>query len=332
MNKKVYLTGIKPTGKVHVGNFIGAIKPAIELSNQDDCTSLYFVADYHGLTSIQDPKEFIKLTYEVAATWLALGLDPNKAVFYKQSDIPEIFELAWILSCVTPKGMMNRAHSYKAIRDQNEQMGNELDAGINMGVYTYPILMAADILLFQSDIVPVGKDQIQHVEIARDIAQNFNKKFGETFILPDFRVDENTAIIPGLDGRKMSKSYNNTIPILEPSGSLLKMIKKINTDSTLPNEPKNPNDSSLFTLYKQFASESETTEMLQRFKNGIGWGEVKNEIHRVMDSFLELPRKKYETLLSQPKQIDQILHHGASKARALAIPLLNKVKQKIGKY
>jgi tryptophanyl-tRNA synthetase len=206
MEAKIVLTGIKPTGKVHIGNYMGAIKPALELANMDGHTSLYFIADYHGLTFIQDRHEFNQLSYGIAATWLALGLDPDKVIFYRQSDVPEIFELSWILSCVTPKGLMNRAHAYKGIRDMNEQAGIDHDTGVNMGLFTYPILMAADILLFQSDLVPVGKDQIQHVEIARDIAESFNHTFGETFKLPNYQVDDNTAVITGLDGRKMSKA------------------------------------------------------------------------------------------------------------------------------
>ena len=207
MNNEIVLTGIKPTGKVHLGNCIAAIKPALQIAKDSDCTALYFIADYHGLTFIQNRDEFNDLSYGIAATWLALGLDPDRVVFYRQSDVPEIFELSWILSCLTSKGLMNRAHAYKAILDKNEQLGVDMDAGVNMGLFTYPILMAADILLFQSDKVPVGKDQIQHVEIARDIAESFNRNYGETFKLPNYIVDDSTAIIPGLDGRKMSKSY-----------------------------------------------------------------------------------------------------------------------------
>lgn len=331
MSEKIVLTGIKPTGKVHIGNYIGAIKPALQLVNDVNYTSLYFIADYHGLTFIQDRNEFKELSYGIAATWLALGLDPEKVIFYRQSDVPEIFELSWILACVTSKGLMNRAHAYKAIRDTNEQAGVDLDTGVNMGLFTYPILMAADILLFQSDLVPVGKDQIQHVEIARDIAESFNGTFGETFKLPDYLVDEHTAVIPGLDGRKMSKSYNNTIPLFESSDSLLKLIKKIKTDSTPLGEPKNPDTSSIFTLYSEFASKVQVAQMRDRFQSGISWGEAKNELFQVMDSFLELPRNKYNELLSNPEQIDAILAQGAQKARALAAPLLARVKQQIGR-
>ncbi|CAM2798167.1 tryptophan--tRNA ligase [Paenibacillus sediminis] len=332
MAEKIVLTGIKPTGKVHIGNYIGAIKPALQLADNDDYTALYFIADYHGLTFIQDREQFNQLSYEIAATWLALGLDPERAIFYRQSDVPEIFELSWILACLTPKGLMNRAHAYKAIRELNEQIGADLDTGVNMGLFTYPILMSADILLFQSDIVPVGKDQIQHVEIARDIAEHFNRTFGETFKLPNYRVDENTAVIPGMDGRKMSKSYNNTIPLFESSESLLRLIKKMKTDSVPPNEPKDPAQSNIFTLYKEFATEEQVNQMKDRFQSGISWGEAKNELYQVMNSFLEEPRQRYFDLISQPEQIDEILSRGAEKARSLAIPLLERIKQRIGRY
>lgn len=272
MSKEIVLTGIKPTGKVHLGNYIGAIKPALQLAGAGDCTALYFIADYHGLTFIQDRDEFRDLSYGIAATWLALGLDPERVVFYRQSDVPEIFELHWILSCLTSKGLMNRAHAYKAIHEQNIQLGVDADAGVNMGLFTYPVLMAADILLFQSDKVPVGKDQIQHVEIARDIAEGFNRVYGDTFKLPDYRVDENTSVIPGLDGRKMSKSYNNTIPLFETPENLKKLISKIKTDSTPPQEPKDPDTSNIFLLYKEFAAPAQVQDFRKQYLSGISWG------------------------------------------------------------
>lgn len=272
MSKEIVLTGIKPTGKVHLGNYIGAIKPALQLAGASDCTALYFIADYHGLTFIQDRDEFRNLSHGIAATWLALGLDPERVVFYRQSDVPEIFELHWILSCLTSKGLMNRAHAYKAIHEQNIQAGVDADTGVNMGLYTYPVLMAADILLFQSDKVPVGKDQIQHVEIARDIAEGFNRIYGDTFKLPDYRVDENTSVIPGLDGRKMSKSYNNTIPLFETPEKLKKLISKIKTDSTPPQEPKDPDTSNIFLLYKEFAAPAQVQDFRKQYLSGISWG------------------------------------------------------------
>ncbi|WP_341347376.1 tryptophan--tRNA ligase [Paenibacillus sp. FSL K6-1217] len=332
MSKDIVLTGIKPTGKVHLGNYIGAIKPALQIAGASDCTSLYFMADYHGLNFIQNRDEFSDLSYSIAATWLALGLDPDRVIFYRQSDVPEIFELSWILACLTSKGLMNRAHAYKAIQDQNEQLGVDADTGVNMGLFTYPILMAADILLFQSDKVPVGKDQIQHVEIARDIAESFNRVYGDTFKLPDYIVDESTAVIPGLDGRKMSKSYNNTIPLFETAENLKKLISKIKTDSTLPQEPKDPETSNIFLLYKEFATPAQVQELRDKYLSGISWGEAKQELFQVVNAALEEPRKKYYDLIAAPEQIDTILSEGARKARALAGPLLKKVKSRIGRY
>jgi tryptophanyl-tRNA synthetase len=332
MNKEIVLTGIKPTGKVHVGNYIAAIKPALQMAKDSDCTALYFIADYHALTFIQDRDEFNDLSYGIAATWLALGLDSERVVFYRQSDVPEIFELSWILSCLTPKGLLNRAHAYKAILDKNEQSGVDTDTGVNMGLYTYPILMAADILLFQSDQVPVGKDQIQHVEIARDIAEGFNRNYGDTFKLPKYKVDDNTALIPGLDGRKMSKSYNNTIPLFESAERLKKLISKMKTDSTPPGEPKDPDTSNVFLLYKEFGTPDQLQELRIKFEAGISWGEAKQELFQVMNAYLEEPRRKYYELMAAPEQIDQILVEGAKKARSMAQPLLEKVKSKIGRY
>ena len=204
--KKMIVTGIKPTGQIHLGNYIGAIKPALELAKIPDYQSAYFVADFHGLTKIHHAEEFRQLSYGIAATWLALGLDPDQVIFYRQSDVPEIFELNWILSCFASKGLLNRAHAYKAMVETNKEMNRDVDFGVNMGIFTYPILMAADILLFKANTVPVGKDQTQHVEIARDIAESFNHVYGETFLLPDYKVQEDTAVLPGLDGSKMSKS------------------------------------------------------------------------------------------------------------------------------
>ncbi|AIQ57965.1 tryptophan--tRNA ligase [Paenibacillus borealis] len=332
MSKEIVLTGIKPTGKVHLGNYIGAIKPALQLAGAGDCTSLYFIADYHGLTFIQDREEFNHLSYSIAGTWLALGLDPDRVIFYRQSDVPEIFELSWILACLTSKGLMNRAHAYKAIHEQNIQLGVDADTGVNMGLFTYPVLMAADILLFQSDKVPVGKDQIQHVEIARDIAEGFNRIYGDTFKLPDYMVDESTAVIPGLDGRKMSKSYNNTIPLFETPENLKKLISKIKTDSTPPQEPKDPDTSNIFLLYKEFAAPAQVQDFRNQYLSGISWGEAKQELFQVINAALEEPRKKYHELMAEPEQIDAILCEGARKARALAAPLLAQVKSRIGRY
>lgn len=328
--KKTILTGIKPTGQIHVGNYVGAIKPALELANDSNYQAAYFVADYHGLTKIHDAKEFRKLSYGIAATWLALGLDPEKVIFYRQSDVPEIFELNWILSCFSSKGLMNRAHAYKAIVDQNKSQERDIDFGVNMGLFNYPILMTADILMFKTDVVPVGKDQIQHVEIARDIAENFNKNYGETFVLPKYKIQENTAVLPGLDGRKMSKSYNNTIPLFMEEKKLLKRINKIKTDSLPPEAPKDPDTSVLFKIYKEFATPLEVEKMKEQFESGIGWGDVKRELSYVMNRYLEHPREKYNELMAAPEKLDEILKAGSEKARLVSSQFLREIKQKIG--
>jgi tryptophanyl-tRNA synthetase len=327
---KTILTGIKPTGKIHLGNYIGAIKPALELADSGEYRAAYFVADYHGLTKIHDGAEFNQLSYGIAATWLALGLDPDKVIFYRQSDIPEIFELSWILSCFASKGLMNRAHAYKAAVEANNIAEKDADFGVNMGLFNYPVLMAADILMFKTEVVPVGKDQIQHIEIARDIAESFNHHYGETFLLPEYKIQKDTAVLPGLDGRKMSKSYNNTIPLFEEPGKLQKLINKIKTDSLPPEAPKDLQSSVLFMLYKEFASEVEVKNMRAEYQKGIGWGEVKKELFHTMNRFMEEPREKYKELMSSPETIDRILQEGAEKARAVSAPFLKEIKRKIG--
>lgn len=324
------LTGIKPTGQIHLGNYIGAIKPALKLAEKDDSKTAYFVADYHGLTKIHNAEEFKNLSYGIAATWLALGLDPYKSIFYRQSDVPEIFELNWILSCFSPKGFMNRAHAYKSIVEDNRNKSKEADDGVNIGIFTYPILMSADILMMKSNVVPVGKDQIQHVEITKDIAENFNRTYGDTFVLPAFQIQEGTSVLPGLDGRKMSKSYGNTIPLFEEPKKLQKLINKIKTDSLPPEAPKNPDASILFTLFKEFATDVQITEMRKMYERGIGWGEAKKELFDVMNGVLEEPREKYKELMSQPEKMDKILLEGSQKAREIARPFLKEIKEKIG--
>lgn len=310
---KTILTGIKPTGQIHLGNYIGAIKPALELADSGEYRAAYFVADYHGLTKIHDGAEFNQLSYGIAATWLALGLNPDKVIFHRQSDIPEIFELNWILSCFASKGLMNRAHAYKAAVEANKIAGKDADFGVNMGLFNYPVLMAADILMFKTEVVPVGKDQIQHIEIARDIAESFNHHYGETFLLPEYRIQEDTAVLPGLDGRKMSKSYKNTIPLFEEPGKLQKLINKIKTDSLPPEAPKDPQSSVLFMLYKEFASAFEVEKMRAEFQKGIGWGEVKKELFLAMNRFMEEPREKYKELMSSPETVDKIFRREPKK-------------------
>lgn len=327
--EKTVLTGIKPTGVPHLGNLLGAIRPALNLSHtMDDAKFIFFVADYHALTGKKDPKAYAQSIYDVAATWIAFGLDPKKVIFYKQSDIPEIFELSWILACHTPKGDMNRAHSYKASVQANEEKGQiDLDHGINMGLYTYPILMSADILLFNTNIVPVGKDQIQHVEIARSIAQRFNQYYKDTLVLPQELVRESAGIIPGLDGRKMSKSYNNTIPLFETPKKLRKLINRITTDSSAPEDPKDPHASLIFKLYSEFANQNQIDELRSRFENGISWGEAKAELFEIMDSYLAGPRDIYNELIQDRVKIDQMLANGACEAREIASSTIQRVRK-----
>ncbi len=328
---KTFLTGIKPTGVPHLGNLLGAIKPALEMVNKEpDAKFIYFVADYHALTGKKDPEAFAKSIYDVAATWIAFGLDPKKVIFYKQSDLPEIFELSWILACHTPKGDMNRAHSYKAAIDANSEKGQkDLDHGINMGLYTYPILMSADILLFDTNIVPVGKDQVQHVEIARSIAQRFNQYYGDTLTLPQELITENAAIVPGLDGRKMSKSYDNTIPLFVPEKRLKKLINKITTDSSAPEDPKDPNESHIFSIYRQFANEEQIETLRERFTKGISWGEAKAELFTVLNDYLQRPREIYDELIANPEELERLLADGAQRARELASTTMIRVRKSL---
>lgn len=324
------LTGIKPTGMVHLGNLLGAIRPAIEMSHSNDGSRhIYFIADYHALTGTRDPIAFKEHVYSIAATWIALGLDVEKSVFYKQSDVPEIFELQWLLSCMTPKGDMNRAHSYKARVQENEEKGNkDPDHGVNMGLYCYPILMAADILLYDTNQVPVGKDQVQHVEIARSIAQRINQYYGEdTLIEPQEVLQEGGAYIPGLDGRKMSKSYDNTIPLWVPEKKLRKLIMKIKTDSSAPEDPKDPNDSLIMEIYKLFAGQEQIDALSKRYREGIGWGEAKQELFEVVNDFLKEPREKYNALMDNREELDRILDQGAQKAREIAAPVMARVRK-----
>ncbi|RDI39043.1 tryptophan--tRNA ligase [Falsibacillus pallidus] len=328
--KKTVLTGIKPTGQIHLGNYIGSIKPALALAEEKDYNPVYFVADYHGLTKIHDPLEMKQLSYGIAATWIALGLNPEKSIFYRQSDVPEIFELSWILSCFAAKGLMNRAHAYKDAVEKNKAAGKDIDDGVNMGLFTYSVLMSADILLFNTDLVPVGKDQLQHVEIARDLAEAFNKNYGETFKLPEAIIEKESSILLGLDGRKMSKSYNNTIPLFEEPKKLRKLINKIKTDSLPPETPKNPDESIIFSIYKEFADQSEVKAMREQYEKGISWGDAKHALFELMNTRLEEPREKYKELMASPHKLDEILAYGAEKARAKASGFLKEIKGKAG--
>lgn len=330
MNKKICLTGIQATGMPHLGNYKGAIQPAIEMANSGLYDSYFFIADYHSLTKIHDKKLMKNYIYEVAASWLAMGLDPKKITLYKQSDIPEILELYWIISCFTSKGLMNRAHAYKAIVQDNEDAGRDPDQGINMGLFTYPILMAADILILAADKVPVGSDQLQHIEIARDIANGFNHHYGSKLKLPQAEVREGGKLVTGLDGRKMSKSYNNHIPLFSSSKDLKKLINRIVTDSSLPSVPKIPEESLIFEFYKEFATPEQIESLYAQYLRGIGWGDAKAELLTVLDKTLENPRIIYEDLMSHTHKIDDILEEAASRVRPKAQLLISELKSAIG--
>ncbi len=330
MKQKTVLTGISTTGTPHLGNYAGAIRPAIELSKTHEST-FFFLADLHSLIKCQDPQLVNQSRLEIAATWLALGLDTDKAVFYRQSDIEEIPQITWLLNCVTAKGTMNRAHAYKAAVDDNIAAENDPDKGITMGLFSYPVLMAADILTFNADLVPVGSDQRQHVEIAREIAQRFNHIYQkEFFVMPQEVIDDETAILPGLDGRKMSKSYNNTIPLFLPEKQLQKSINRIVTNSLEPGEPKDPDNSHLFEIYRAFASSEEISAYRQAFIDGIGWGDAKKMLFNLINEELKEAREKYYELMANPTKIEEILQEGAAKARIPAREMLKQLKDAVG--
>lgn len=326
MSDKIILTGIKPTGTPHLGNYVGAIKPLIEMSKTNK--TFVFIADLHALNIIHDSKTIKQHSYEIAATLVSLGLDLNNAILFRQSDITEVYQLSNLLMNVTPKGLMNRAHSYKAAVEKNTAAGADIDAGVNMGLYTYPILMATDILLYNSDLVPVGADQKQHVEFARDIAGYFNNLYGECLKLPEPVISKNAGLIPGLDGRKMSKSYDNTIPIFASSNELKKKIMRIITDSKTPEEKKDPDTSTIFQLYKHFANKEEIAAMQTRFvSGGTGYGAEKTTLFEKIDSVLADARNRYEYLMQHTGELDIILADGATRARSVASKIFTKVKK-----
>lgn len=321
------ITGVKPTGILHIGNYFGAIKPLLDMSN--DYETLFFIADYHALNYIKSAEELRENSKKLAAAYLACGLDPEKIVFFRQSDIPEVFELNWILSNVTPKGLMNRAHAYKAIVEQNIENNLEKDQGVNMGLYNYPILMAADILLYNCKYVPVGLDQKQHCEIARDLAQMFNNRYGETFTLPEPKIEESVAVIPGLDGRKMSKSYNNTIQLFCTEKELQKTINRIVTDSRLPGEPKDE-DCTLSRFYALFGTKEQTAEFKKELREGLGWGEAKKKLFALINGYISPMREKYNYYMDHPEEVEKILQSGAFKARYIAKKMITKIRKRIG--
>jgi tryptophanyl-tRNA synthetase len=335
------LTGITTTGTPHLGNYAGAIRPAIAASRTPGVESFFFLADYHALIKADDPQRVARSRLEIAATWLACGLDPQKVVFYRQSDIVEIPQLTWLLTCVAAKGLLNRAHAYKAAVDRNEASGEDPDFGVTAGLYMYPVLMAADILAFGAHKVPVGRDQIQHIEMARDIGQRFNHLYGdawraatgqsgEPLVLPEVQIDENVATLPGLDGRKMSKSYDNTIPLFATPAELKKLVMSIVTDSRAPGEPKDTEGSALFQLYQAFSTPAQAQEMRHAFAEGIGWGDAKQRLFARVDEAVAPMREHYAQLIAKPAQLEEILLEGARKARDVTVPLLDGLQRAVG--
>ena len=330
MDKKISLTGIKPTGTPHFGNFFGAINPALELTEKYQAR--YFIADYHALNTVKDPKEMLDHTYEVAATWLACGLDPNDALIYRQSDVPQTHELATFLMAFTAKSMMNKAHAYKAKVQDNQAAGKDTDTSVNMGLYTYPVLMAADILLYDTNIVPVGRDQKQHVEITADIAQSINHNYGEEIlVIPEAIISESCDIIIGTDGRKMSKSYNNTIPLFQTPKKMRKQIMKITTNSQEIEEAKDPETCNVFSLYKLFADQGEQDTLAERYRaGGLGWGHAKQELYEAVERKFAPMREKYDTLIEDRQTLDKILQEGGEKARDIASSTITRLRKAAG--
>ena len=325
-----YLTGITTTGTPHLGNYVGAIRPAVQASRLPDTENFYFLADYHALIKCDEPARIQRSTLEIAACWLAAGLDPEQVFFYRQSDIPEIPELTWFLTCVTGKGLLNRAHAYKASVDKNLAAGADPDAEVTAGLFMYPVLMAADIILFNAHQIPVGRDQIQHIEMARDMAASFNHLYGPHFTLPEAKVDESVATLPGLDGRKMSKSYDNTISLFAPREQLRKQIASIVTDSRAPGEPKDTEGSALFQVYQAFASPQETAALRQAYADGIAWGEAKQLLFERIDREIAPMRQRYEWLMAHPQEVEDLLRRGAEKARARATPFMAQLREAVG--
>ncbi|QXL83328.1 tryptophan--tRNA ligase [Comamonas sp. NLF-1-9] len=325
-----FLTGITPSGTPHLGNFVGSIRPSVAASRNPEVQSFYFLADYHALIKCQEPERVNRSTLEIAASWLACGLDPDKVTFYRQSDIPEIPELHWLLTCVAGKGLLNRAHAYKAAQDKNREAGRDLDDGVSAGLFMYPVLMAADILMFNAHKVPVGRDQVQHIEMARDMAASFNHLYGEHFTLPEAAIEESVATLAGLDGRKMSKSYDNTIPLFARRGELKKLVMSIVTDSRAPGEPKQVEGSALFQIYQAFATPAEAAGMRRAYEDGIAWGEAKQLLFERVDRELAPLRARYEDLMAHPDQVEAVLRAGGERARALSHPFLLRLRSAVG--
>jgi len=331
MTQDIFLTGITTTGTPHIGNYVGAIRPGIAASKDSAIRNYYFLADFHALAKAEDPERIMRSSLEISAAWLALGLDTDNAVFYRQSDIPEIPQLTWILTCMTAKGLMNRAHSYKAQVQANVDGGSkDPDKGINMALYSYPILMAADILMFKATKVPVGRDQKQHVEMTRDIAQRFNHHYGDILVIPESVIGDDTAVLTGLDGRKMSKSYDNTIPLFAEEKRLRKLIMKIKTNSLEPGEPKDINGSALYDIYKAFATPDEVQAIEKRYAEGIAWGEMKQVLFEYLNEHLKPARAEYQRLMDDPAEVERALIKGAEKAREVSVPYLDQIRNAVG--
>jgi len=324
------LTGITTTGTPHLGNYVGAIRPTVQASRNPATQGFYFLADYHALIKCDEPARIQRSTLEIAASWIAAGLDPERVMFYRQSDIPEIPELTWFLTCVTGKGLLNRAHAYKASVDKNNAAGNDPDADVSAGLFMYPVLMGADILMFKAHKVPVGRDQIQHIEMARDVASSFNHLYGDHLVLPEAVIEESVSLLPGLDGRKMSKSYDNTIPLFSSSAQLKKLISGIVTDSRAPGEAKDTEGSALFQIYQAFASAEETATLAKAYADGMGWGDAKQVLFERIDREIAPMRAQYEELINHPAQVDAILLKGAAKARELATPFIKELRHAVG--
>jgi len=325
-----FLTGITTSGTPHLGNYVGSIRPSVRASLRSDVESFYFLADYHALIKVEEPARIQRSTLEIAASWLAAGLDPHRVTFYRQSDIPEISELTWFLTCVTGKGILNRAHAYKAAVDRNTAAGNDTDADVTAGLFMYPVLMGADILMFNAHKVPVGRDQVQHLEMARDMAASFNHRYGTHFVLPEVVIEESVATLPGIDGRKMSKSYDNHIPLFAPRAQLKKLIGGILTDSRAPGEPKAVEGSALFQIFQAFASDGETQELRQAYTDGIGWADAKQRVFERLDRELTPMRERYEALMRDPGAIEDLLLAGAAKARRLSTPFMAELRHAVG--
>ena len=325
------LTGITTTGVPHLGNLVGAVLPAIKASEQQNTTSFLFLADYHSLIKNSDSELRHQSSFDIAACWLACGLNPKKVIFYRQSDIPHIFELAWILSCLASKGLLNRAHAYKsATSDNKEKKTEDIDKGINMGLFNYPVLMAADILMFKADSVPVGQDQKQHIEMTRDIALKFNHHYGDILTPPEAVIDDHTGVLPGIDGKKMSKSYDNTIPVFSEEDALQKIVMKIKTNSLEPGEPKDSSDCNIFNIYKAICAKEKIDDLQNLYEEGIAWGEAKNILFEELNSFLRPFKEEYNKIIKDKSYVEKTLIEGSEKALSISGPIIKEVRQAIG--